>query len=491
MKKLNINLCYFIHGLMGEKTDCQNVQEATENLFEKLFINEEEKDIKNILICYCNEANSGRGCNCALEIMYDNAYEEFKKYFEETLIKNLKKDEEKYNKFEGVECNIYLTFSGHSIGGNVSRGLITKLYSKFSKNDETYDNFFQYIQKEYPFISNVIPCSYISVSSPHMGSLVTSSSEENIKFVKRSEKSVVKLFTNTVVGDVGKELIFQDEKVKKPKSVNSTSTENDNNNPEEEKISKHTLINNCSKKAMDALALFPNRTLTAHLRNDVQVKYCSAMGCLESPYPNIRDNEKDLLVNDNINDVRMVSYSGFGEDQELEYYQKEVFNEKVLPNFFYPNTKYIPNIDIDEQIKQALINKKSHTSNTTSKENNDTTKNNNTTENNDTTENYEEMEDVYVTDNDIQQDFPVALIKKFNQIPFRRVSFDMTLPFIRRLLIHVLDIGYPKNYFIKPSSDMKKISQKCLNFYSRLIIADFLKTSGQTDMYTLSTIDNQ
>jgi len=373
MKKLNVNLCYLVHCLGGKASTYDNIKESTEKLFEKVFVNEEDKDTKNIFVCYCNEANSGFTSNYSLEIMFDNAYQEFIQYFEETFIKNLKNDEEKYNKFEGVECDIYLTFSGHSIGGNVSRGLITKIYSKFSKNNETYDNYFQYIQKQYPFITNIIPCSYIAISSPHLGSLVTKDAEENIKHMKRSEKTVVKLFTNTVVGDVGKELTFQDEKVKNPKKVKNASTEQVNEDTEE-KISKHVLINHCNKKAMEALAQFPNRTLTAHVRNDVQVKYCSAMGSLESPYPYIINNEKELLVADNTNDVRIVSYSGFGE--ELEYYQKEVFNEKISPNFFYPNTKYEADItNIDEQIKQSLLNKKNKKSNSTSQDSIENTEN--------------------------------------------------------------------------------------------------------------------
>ncbi|ORX46145.1 hypothetical protein BCR36DRAFT_332024 [Piromyces finnis] len=467
MKKLNVNFCYFVHCLAGRKTHYENLKVETENLFKKLFVNEEDKDTKNIVACYCNEANSGFSSNFSLEIMFDNAYNEFINYFEETFIKDLKKDEDKYNKFEGVECNIYLTFSGHSIGGNVSRGLINKLYSKFLKDNETFDTYFQYIQKKYSFISNIIPCSYIAISSPHLGSLVTKNREANIKFIKRSEKTVVNIFTNTVVGDVGKELTFQDEKVKKPKP---TSTEQEIENMEE-KISKHVLINHCSKKAMAALAQFPNRTLTAHLRNDVQVKYCSAMGCLESPFPHIIENEKELLIKDSTNDVRIVSFSGFGENEELEYYQKEVFNEKISPAFFYPDTKYEPNIDIDKQIKQALENKSQTYQ--------------------DNKENYEEMEDVFVTDNDIQQDIPVALVKKFNQISYRRVSLDLLIPFSKRLLTHSLDLGYPTDSFFKPNAYTTKISNKCISFYSHLIIADFIKTSGQTDTYSLSSINNQ
>jgi len=242
----------------------------------------------------------------------------------------------------------------------------------------------------------------------------------------------------------------------------------------EEQLSKYALINNCSKKAMADLGRFPNRTLTAHLRNDVQVKYCSAMGCIETPYPHLYKHEKERLVNDKINDVRIVMYSGFGEGSELDFYKKEIFNEKVSPKFYYDNTtKYIPDIDIDEQIKNALIMK-------------------NIQQNNkeflNIPNNYEELEDVFVTDNDGQQDIPVALIKKFNQISFRRVSFDLLVPFHWKLYTHGLDLGFPPDSFIKPNAYMRCIIKKIVPFYANLLIADFIKTSEQSNTYSLNNL---
>jgi len=362
MKKLNIYFCYFVHCLGGNNKLFVNLAEETENLFLELFKNNENDGTKNIILWYCNEANSGYRSNSALDIMYDNAYKEFIEYFEEKFIKGLKNDEEKYNKFENVECNVYLSFTGHSLGGNVSRGLITKLYSTFSKDDQTFENYFNYIINKYSFISNIVPCSYVAISSPHLGSLVTSNKVTNEKFMKNAEKVVVKSFTNIVVGDVGKNLSFQDEKIKKPKLTNEINKQETNSSTESnstsETISKYALINDCNTKAMTDLARFPNRTLTGHLRNDVQVKYCSAMGCIETPFPYLYQHERERLVDDKVNDVRIVEYSGFGEGSELEFYKKEVFNEEIAPDLFYNDTtKYVPEIDIDNQIKNALLNK--------------------------------------------------------------------------------------------------------------------------------------
>jgi len=376
MKKLNVLSCYLIHGLGGENKDFALVKERLEETFNELFKKGDNNEISNIINCYCTNANSGMKANYPFEIMFENEFNEYSQYFENILIKDLKHNERKYNKFEDVECDIYISFSGHSLGGNVSRGLITKLYSSFSKNNEIYENYFEYIKKEYPFIRAVKPCSYLSLSSPHLGSLV-SPPNKSCSFIKKAEKSAVKSFINLVVGDVGKQLTFQDEKIKI--KTNNKNIPNGNESIKGKKVSKYSLMNCCNKESMDALAKFPNRTLTAFLRYDLQVKYCSAMGCIETPLPSLLENEKEILIDNKTNDTRIVMYSGF-EGSELEYYQKELFNEEVSKNFYYKNTKVVPSPNIDEQIKRALINKRKHNR----KKNNEQTNNKNNEEINNT-----------------------------------------------------------------------------------------------------------
>lgn len=482
MKKLNVLLCYFIHGLGGSNEDYKNIKLQFQETFNKLFPDENDKEIKNIVNIYCTNANSGMKATFPFEIMFQNEFQEFTQYFENTLVKDLKRDASKYNNFEGVECNIYLSFSGHSLGGNVARGLITKLYSTFTQKDETFDNYFEYIKKNYTFLTNVIPCSYLSLSSPHLGSLVSPSNESS-KFMKKAEKFVVKGFLNTVVGDVGKELTFQENEKKSNKTnknnnnnnnsnnnsnnnINNNNDSNDNNNEENKsKKYKYRIMNCCSKEEMEALARFPNRTLTAFLRYDLQVKYCSAMGCIESPYPSILENEKDILI-PGVNDTRIVMYSGFNEGEELDYYQKEVFNTKISKDFYYDNVKVVPSPDIDDQIKRALANKKEQ-----EKKNNN---NNNETKEDIPLTHYEEMEEEFLIDNENETEIPVALIKLFNRIPFRRVSLDFVVPAgLLRAYTHGLCLDV-EAFFI--GAKIKKMANKTKNFYCNLLIADFIRT---------------
>jgi len=357
MKKINVLFVYFIHGLNGQNKDFMNVKIKLEEIFHKLFnVNENDGNIQNVVYSYCTNSNSGMGATFPLETMFENDFKEYINYFEKSLVNNVKRIVEKSGDNDGVECNLYISFSGHSLGGNVARGTIAKLYSPYTKegSGESFENFFEYVKKEYPFISNVKPCSFLSLSSPHLGSLVAEPNEAS-KLIKKAEKILVKTFCNVVIGDVGKELTFQDEKIEKKSSTKNSSDSIKN------KISKYAVINCCDKTSMDALARFPNRTLTSFLRHDLQVKYCSAMGCIETPLPSILSNNKEILVDDNHNDTRIVMLSGFNEDQVLEYYETEVFNEKVSKNFYYNNTKIVSSPDIDNQINRALIRKREKT----------------------------------------------------------------------------------------------------------------------------------
>lgn len=493
MKTLNVLFVYFIHGLNGQNKDFMNIKIKLEETFEKLFNDDENnRDVKNKIFSYCTNSNSGMGSTFPLEVMFENDFKEYTHYFENTLVKSVKRAVESIG--SDVECNIYISLSGHSLGGNVARGTITKLYSPYSKENsgETFENFFEYIKKEYPFIKDVKPCSYLSLSSPHLGSLIAESNETS-KLMKKAEKKLVKTFCNNVIGDVGKELTFQDEKVGKKSNMENS------NKSQANKISKYAVINCCDKASMDALARFPNRTLTAFLRYDLQVKYCSAMGCIETPMPTVLDNNKEILIDDGVNDTRIVMLSGFNEDEVLEYYQKEVFNENVSKNFYYNNTKIVSSPDIDNQINRALLrkkirmeNKKEHSSKNEDKNDKavatDDFSFNDYQENaNNIKKNYETMEDEFVIDNINETEIPVALIKLFNQISFRRVSMDFVVPYgVLRMLTHGLCLDV--DFILARRACIRNMAEKTKSFYTHLLIADFIRTSEQRDTYSLTSL---
>ncbi|KAG4084886.1 hypothetical protein H8356DRAFT_1435814 [Neocallimastix lanati (nom. inval.)] len=451
MKKLNVLYCYFIHCLGGKKTDFQFVKKQTEETFEKVFINKDNEKVSNVISCYCSSVNSGyiAAAKTPLEVMIDNDFMEYTQHFETNFMEELKFYHNKYlQEDKDLELNVYITIVGHSIGGNIARGIITKLYSTFSKN-EIYKNYFEYIKQKNSFISNIQPCSFVSICSPHLGSL-TANSKKSDSFFKKAEKFVVRNACSSVLGGIGKELVFQDNQLKNTKLPKI-----------HENTSKNLLIDHCNPKAMDALAQFPNRTLFSFLRHDLQVKYCSAMGCLETPLPYLLKKEKSLLIPDNQNDIRIVMISGFEKGPELDFYKKELFNEALSKGFYYNNTKIVPSPDIDAQIQRALKMKFSKFNE----------------------EDYEKMEDVFVDDNDQQLSMPVAVVKLFNKISFRRITMDLVLPSSLWIATHGITLDGDVSLTQKPY--MRNLIDKAKFFYSHLLISDFIRTSEQYNTYSL------
>jgi hypothetical protein len=99
------------------------------------------------------------------------------------------------------------------------------------------------------------------------------------------------------------------------------------------------------------------------------------------------------------------------------------------------------------------------------------------------------MEDEFLIDNDNQTKIPVALIKSFNQIPFRRISLDFVVPYgLLRMLTHGLCLDI--DFIFARKAYIKMMAEKTKSFYSHLLISDFIRTSEQTDTFSLLYLVN-
>jgi len=430
MKRLNVVSFYFVHGLFASAARFNNVIVNVNDLFKRLF--KEEKDgIKNIHSCYSAQTNAGRDAIYSLNLMIEKAFDEYIYYFEDILLNGLISRRRKYNNYKDIECFIYLSFTCHSLGGNVTRGIIHKLYSPYIRDNQEYENYYEYIKSKYTFITDIIPCSYLTINTPHLGSRVAAPSEVG-GIGNKIERYFVQRFCNKIDA-IGKELTFFEEEITdeenmennkdieieinsekdsslvneedeisiSDKNKNNNKNRNNNNNNNNninknknnngsttstttiqedtnsssskeknknknknkknkdkdvkiKKLSDSILMKYCEKGPMENLARFPNRTLTGLLRNDMMVKYCSALGCIETPLVSMQKNEKDILIKKKNNDTRIVMYSGYNTGSELEYYKREIFNDKVSKNFYDNNTKEVISLGIDKQIKDAL-----------------------------------------------------------------------------------------------------------------------------------------
>jgi len=97
------------------------------------------------------------------------------------------------------------------------------------------------------------------------------------------------------------------------------------------------------------------------------------------------------------------------------------------------------------------------------------------------------MEDEFVIDNINETEIPVALIKLFNQISFRRVSMDFVVPYgVLRMLTHGLCLDV--DFILARRTCIRNMAEKTKSFYTHLLIADFIRTSEQRDTYSLTSL---
>ena len=96
----------------------------------------------------------------------------------------------------------------------------------------------------------------------------------------------------------------------------------------------------------------------------------------------------------------------------------------------------------------------------------------------------DESKNIFLVDNECQSEIPIYILKKFNSIPYRRVSIDLLLPRgLDRVGTHGACLGTKWTIFDKEC--IRNMAKKTVNFYSSVLIADFIWTSGQNDLYSL------
>ncbi|OUM61583.1 hypothetical protein PIROE2DRAFT_62412 [Piromyces sp. E2] len=390
---------------------------------------------------YCSNDNATLRTHFEFKVLVDKSFKELQRFLEDNALSNFKKEnQEKFNNFENIPCNLYFSIIGHSLGGLISRDVVKHLYSTFEKENVQYENYMEYIKKKFPFITSIKPCTFLTLSTPHLGSLACNESGSIFKFV---EKTAVRMYCNMLSGRIGKVFTYRDAKGDE----------------------KPTLIRLSQKEYMDVYKKFPNRTLVGCIRHDIPVKFCSAMGNLEHPIQEY--DEEQLLIDESKGkaDTRICSYAGY-EGQELEYYRKEIFNESVSKNMYYRDTRHLPSPDIEEQIKTGL-------------------KKINYDEKNKAPLKYEEMENVFIPDTINQVEVAVSALKLFNEISFRRIIIDFSLPILARVGTHAMYMG---NVIMPCDTAMHNMISKTVSLFSNIILADYLLTSDQYTSYSLNEI---
>jgi len=328
MTTVNLLCTYYLHGLDGSQEDFQRIKAKVQETFNTVFNkSKENSNVFNLNYGHCSEKNSHKKSREEFQVLVETSFKELNMFLEETVLDKFKTDNEKEINFENVQqYNLYFSIVGHSLGGLISRGVIKAIFSKFEKDNIQYENYFEYLKQKYTFLNNIKPCSFIALSSPHLGT-VTGNELGDIS--ARIMKFCSSFFCKHLSGKIGKTFIYKDGK--------------DNEKP--------VLIKLCEKEYTNTYAKFPNRTLVACIRHDIPVKFSSAMASLDMPLYEYKKNH--LLIDNDTSDTKILSYSGY-EGETLNYYQKEILNEKVSKDMFYVNTLNLQPPNIDQQIKDGL-----------------------------------------------------------------------------------------------------------------------------------------
>jgi len=472
MTNITINLLctYYLHGLDGRQEDFQAIKDKVEETFTSLFntnvddnetVNGEEGHEDKIInhnFGYCSYTNAEKKSHEAFPVLTERSFKELQVFLEDNVLNQCQKEveeekEKNINNPEGGEeevkyhYQLYFSIAGHSLGGLILRGVVQHIYLPFQKDGITYDSYFDYLQQRYAtFLKAIIPCSMVMLSAPHLGVMLRS---ESGQLGPRIFQHISKFFCKYLAGDIGKMFIYRD------------ASSNNGGKP--------TIIQLNDPASIKAYAHFPNRTLMGCIRYDMPVKFSSAMGSIDQP---IREFEKNgAMVEGGKVDTRMLFYSGYEEGAELEYYQKELFNEKISKGLFYSTTtQHRPNPNIDEQIREGL--EKLQSKKKYKKEDFANQK-------------YEEMDQVFIPDAINQIETSVSALKLFNQLSYRRVGIDFCLPKMSRPATHPVYMG---NMVTKSTPVVEDIVSRTVQFISNMIVADYVLTSHQHTTYSLNDL---
>jgi len=97
------------------------------------------------------------------------------------------------------------------------------------------------------------------------------------------------------------------------------------------------------------------------------------------------------------------------------------------------------------------------------------------------------MDDVFIPDTYNQVEVAISALKLFNQISFRRIIIDFSLPGFAKMATHPVYIGY---VIVPSNSTINAMVSKSVSLISNLILADYLRTSQQSSTFTLNSLIN-
>ncbi len=230
-----VHLISLVHGLRAEAKDWDVFSETLVKQFTEKLPSEQ---LTWIFVSKCNEREKSYE---GLEIIGTRFMEEFFQF----LMSHISALHEPIQ-------TLYLSFVGHSLGGIIIRYCIPFLFSKMQ--DKTFSLFSKLIPQH--VTHNIIPVTYMSICTPHLGSRRPGTGN----WKQKVWKQMVSLYINNLIGKTGKQLYLEDEE---------------------------QILHQMSKPDspfIEALLLFQHQTLVSVVHHDMIVPYTSSSIRHHNPY---------------------------------------------------------------------------------------------------------------------------------------------------------------------------------------------------------------
>lgn len=296
---MDLFLVVMVHGLHGLPSDFDYFEDRLRMKF-----NEEHvlgSRLRHLLVLK-SAHNSFLKTHHGLQVMRERLASEILLFLQDQVTRLLKDTTFK-------DLKLYLSIVGHSLGGLIARSVLPLVL-----NDSNYSVIREAIlnsstDKQMDLNLDIIPVSYMSVCTPHLGSRRPTQGRSLYQKVKNNAVSV---YLRYIIGSTGRELGLTDAEA-------ALAEQQAEEVDEEQSCMRSGLLmamSDFSGPYVEALMQFPFRTLVGH-RQDVTVPLCSSTIRSFCPY----SSEQDSTTNR----FRLLGYSGFKEN-EFKFYFSQLDN---------------------------------------------------------------------------------------------------------------------------------------------------------------------
>ena len=262
---IDLHVFILVHGLHGLPSDWDYFAERLQQRYRQ-----QHASPNNAIFILKSACNSAFKTHHGLQAMSERLAKEVSAFLQRHVkpyIFTLYHQQQQQQQEEGERLHVRLILSmvGHSLGGLIVRAVLPLL---FDTNDQRLRS--ATIHSALPsdrIHLDILPCSYMSVSSPHLGSRRPVNTDS--PWYQRAKNNAVSIYLKFIIGSTGRELGLMDHMVMRQQQEEVQA--------EQDLIRSGLLMQMSDGQSsyVQGLLRFPYRTLIGH-RQDITVPLCSS-----------------------------------------------------------------------------------------------------------------------------------------------------------------------------------------------------------------------